>query len=121
MRLQALGTRGNALGRGKWKFLRKGGYATSRGRRRCRSPGSGGPRYEIKLWWLKCEPGREEHSKVVPQQHSTQGRLEMEVEACSDHVAVVVELLVFDVLVFRVDTLQPNVSVGTVDGDMVVE
>ena len=52
---------------------------------------------------------------------SSHNRLEMEVEACGDHVAVVVEVLVFDVLVFRLDILQPNVPVRTVDRDMVVE
>ena len=45
----------------------------------------------------------------------------MEVEACGNHMTVVVEILVFDVLVFRLDILQPNVSVRTVDRDMVVE
>ena len=45
----------------------------------------------------------------------------MKVEADGDHVAVVVELLVFDVLVSRLNILQPNVSIGTVDRDVVAE
>ena len=45
----------------------------------------------------------------------------MEIEARGDHVAIVVEILVFDVLVSRPDILKPNVSIGTVDRDMVVE
>ena len=45
----------------------------------------------------------------------------MEVETCGNHVAVVVEILVLDVLVSRLDILQPNVSVRTVDRDMVVD
>lgn len=39
----------------------------------------------------------------------------MEVEAGGDHVALVVQLLVCDVLIFRLNILQPNVSICTVD------
>jgi hypothetical protein len=45
----------------------------------------------------------------------------MEVEAGGDHVAVVVEILVFDVLIYRLNILQPNVSICTVDRDSVAE
>ena len=47
--------------------------------------------------------------------------LEMEIEAGSDHLAVVVEILVSDVLVFRPNILQPNVSIRTVDRDSIIE
>jgi hypothetical protein len=45
----------------------------------------------------------------------------MEVEADSNHVAVVVKFLVLDILVFRLNILQPNESIGTVDRDSVAE
>ncbi len=48
-------------------------------------------------------------------------QLEMEVEAGRDHMAVVVEAFIFDVLVSRFNVLQPNVTIGAVDRDVVAE
>lgn len=45
----------------------------------------------------------------------------MEVEADGNHVPVVVKFLVFNILIFRLNILQPNVSIGTVDRDLVAE
>jgi hypothetical protein len=47
--------------------------------------------------------------------------LEMEVEADRDHVAIILELLVHDVLVSGLNFLQPNVAIRTIDRDMLIE
>ena len=48
-------------------------------------------------------------------------RLEMEVEAGCDHMAVVVEAFISDVLVSRFNLFQPNVTIGAVDRDVVAD
>jgi hypothetical protein len=48
-------------------------------------------------------------------------RLTTEVEADGDHVAVVIEFLVYNVMVSRLNVLQSNVSLCTVDRDSVAE
>ena len=45
----------------------------------------------------------------------------MEVDADRHHVPVVLKLLIYDVLVLGLDLLQPDVSVGAVDRDMLIE
>ena len=45
----------------------------------------------------------------------------MEVEAGRNHMAVVVEAFILDVLISRFNVFQPNVAIGAVDRDVVVK
>ena len=44
----------------------------------------------------------------------------MEVEADRDHVAIVLELLVHDVLVSSLNLFQPDVAIGAIDRDVLI-
>jgi len=45
----------------------------------------------------------------------------MEVEADRNHVPIIVEALILNVLIFRLNIFQPNISIRAVDGDMVIQ
>jgi hypothetical protein len=47
--------------------------------------------------------------------------LEVEIHSDRDHVPVVIELFVDDVLVFGFDFLEPDIAIGAVDGKMFIE
>jgi hypothetical protein len=45
----------------------------------------------------------------------------VEVQSDRDHMTVVIELLVDDVLIFGLDSFQPDVPIGAVNGPMLVQ
>ena len=47
--------------------------------------------------------------------------LEMKVQTNRDHMAIVVEFLVHNVLVLRLDLLKPDIAIGTVDRPMTIQ
>ena len=48
-------------------------------------------------------------------------QLEVKIETDRDHVAVVIELLVGDILIPGLDFFHPDVSVGPVNGEVLIE